>query len=419
MLLATLYHEPYGYGPEGVHIVRENNRRFTMRDIGLIERRVDNLEYYTSLSLLELETASLPIKDSDGFDKFKNGFLVDNFTSFDSAESTHEDFACALDFADGTMRASHYTTNVPLEYNSSASSNVTLHSTGTLTLPYVESTFIVQPYASRVENVNPFNVFAYIGRLDLYPSSDDWVDTRRVPDRVVNIEGDFTASIQRLGGDVNTGFIPTQWNSWRTNWSSASSRSDTQTMRRGQWPYIRRITTTTTNTVSNQSRSGIRSRVTPRIDRQNMGDRTLEKTVIPFIRSRNIAFKIQRLKPNTRFYAFIDNVDVNYYTTPRLIEVIKNPVDDSRTNNTPFVTDETVVGQTSGCRLKIVSPESGFDDGKSPYDGSDLPTSYASTTGFLNIDTKTMSETVAGAYYGNPIETEILVGQTSLSLIHI
>ena len=49
MLLATLYHEPYGYGPEGVHIVRENNRRFTMRDIGLIERRVDNLEYYTSL----------------------------------------------------------------------------------------------------------------------------------------------------------------------------------------------------------------------------------------------------------------------------------------------------------------------------------------------------------------------------------
>ena len=413
MLLATLYHEPYGYGPEGVHIVRENNRRFTMRDIGLIERRVDNLEYYTSLSLLELETASLPIKDSDGFDKFKNGFLVDNFTSFDSAESTHEDFACALDFADGTMRASHYTTNVPLEYNTSASSNVTLHSTGTLTLPYVESTFIVQPYASRVENVNPFNVFAYIGRLDLYPSSDDWVDTRRVPDRVVNIEGDFTASIQRLGGDVNTGFIPTQWNSWRTNWSSASSRSDTQTMRRGRWPYIRRITTTTTNTVSNQSRSGIRSRVTPRIDRQNMGDRTLEKTVIPFIRSRNIAFKIQRLKPNTRFYAFIDNVDVNYYTTPRLIEVIKNPVDDSRTNNTPFVTDETVVGQTSGCRLKIVSPESGFDDGKSPYDGSDLPTSYASTTGFLNIDTKTMSETVAGAYYGNPIETEILVGQTS------
>ena len=37
MLLATLYHEPYGYSPRNVKIVRENNRRFTMRDIGLIE----------------------------------------------------------------------------------------------------------------------------------------------------------------------------------------------------------------------------------------------------------------------------------------------------------------------------------------------------------------------------------------------
>ena len=178
------------------------------------------------------------------------------------------------------MRAAHYTTNVALEYNATSSSGVTLHTTGTLTLPYNEMTFIVQPYASRVENVNPFNVFAYIGRLDLFPSSDDWVAEEREPDRVVNIEGDFTAQVQALGGDTNTGFVPTQWNSWRTNWSSASSRSDQQTMRRGRWPFIRRVTTTTTYTVSSQGRSGIRSRVTPRIDRQNMGDRTLEKTVM-------------------------------------------------------------------------------------------------------------------------------------------
>ena len=413
MLLATLYHEPYGYGPEGVHIVRENNRRFTMRDIGLMERRIDNLEYYTALNLLEMETASLSVKDSDGFDKFKNGFLVDDFTSFDSAATKHEDFACAVDFAEGKLRASHYTTNVALQYTESGSSGVKYHEVGTLTLPYDEVTFIVQPYCSRVENVNPFNVFAYIGRLDLYPSSDDWVDTRRAPDKVVNLEGDFTAQVQRFGGDTNTGLVPTQWNSWRTNWTSSSSRTDTRTMRRGQWPYIRRITTTQTNTTRSQTRSGIRTIITPRVDRQSLGDKTIERTVVPFIRSRNIAFKIQRLKPNTRFYAFIDNLDVNFYTTPRLIEVIKNPVDDNRTNNTPFVTGEKVIGQTSGCRLLLVSPETGFDDGLSPYDQSELPTSYASTTPLLNIDTQTMSETVAGEYFGNPLETEILVGQTS------
>ena len=41
MLLATMVHKPYGYSPEDVSISRENNRRFTMRDIGTIEKRVD------------------------------------------------------------------------------------------------------------------------------------------------------------------------------------------------------------------------------------------------------------------------------------------------------------------------------------------------------------------------------------------
>ena len=413
MLLATFFHKPYGYSPDDVRISRENNRRFTMRDIGRIEKRVDNLEYYTSLNLLEMETASFSVKDADGFDKFKNGFLVDNFTSFDSAQTVHEDFACALDFREGILRAAHYTTNVSLEYNDTASTDMTNHSVGTLTLPYNEIQFIVQPYASRVENVNPFNVFAYIGRLDLFPSSDDWVAEEREPDRVVNIEGDFTARVQALGGDSNTGFVPTQWNSWRTNWSSSSTSSSSQFMRRGHWPFIRRINTNTTTTVSSQSRTGIRTNVVPRIDRQSLGDRVIERTVIPFIRSRNIAFKIQRLKPNTRFYAFIDNVNINFYTTPRLLEVIKNPIDDTRTNNTPFVVGETVVGQTSDCHLKLMDPNVGFDDDINPFDSSELPSSYASTTPLLNIDTKIMSETVAGQYYGNPLEGEILVGQTS------
>ena len=410
MLLATMVHKPYGYSPDDVSISRENNRRFTMRDIGTIEKRVDQLEYYTSLNMLELETSTLSIKDSDGFDKFKNGFLVDNFTSFDSAAGDSEDFGCSLDFKEGVLRPSHYTSNISLTYNAATSSGVTLHETGTITLPYTEKRFIVQPYASRVEKVNPFNVFAYIGRLDLFPSSDDWVDTRRAADRVVNLEGDFNATMLRLGADQNTGFAPTQWQGWRTNWSASSNSSNTQFLR---GPGIRFITTTTTTTTSSQTRQGLRTRVVPRIDRQSLGDRTIERTVVPFIRSRNIAFKIQRLKPNTRFYTFIDNVEINFYASPKLLEVIKNTVEDTRTNDTPFVVGETVVGQTSGCRLKLMDPNNGFDDGLSPYDSTELASSYASTTPYLNIDTKTMSETVAGTYYGNPLEGEILVGATS------
>ena len=45
-----------------------------MRDIGEIHRRIDRLEYYTSLSLLEQNTANLLIANEAGEDRFKMVF---------------------------------------------------------------------------------------------------------------------------------------------------------------------------------------------------------------------------------------------------------------------------------------------------------------------------------------------------------
>ena len=46
-----------------------------MRDIGKLEDRIRNLEYYTSLSMLETETANLFIPDNAGLNRFKSGSL--------------------------------------------------------------------------------------------------------------------------------------------------------------------------------------------------------------------------------------------------------------------------------------------------------------------------------------------------------
>ena len=50
-----------------------------MADIGRLEKRLENVEYYTRLSLLESDTANLQIVDSNGLNRFKSGFFVDNF----------------------------------------------------------------------------------------------------------------------------------------------------------------------------------------------------------------------------------------------------------------------------------------------------------------------------------------------------
>ena len=91
MPLATIRLTPYPSLPE--QVARANGRmdqavvvkpykndRYTMRSIGNIAERISRLEYYTSLNMIEKDTNSLLVKDENGLDRFKNGFLVDSFT---------------------------------------------------------------------------------------------------------------------------------------------------------------------------------------------------------------------------------------------------------------------------------------------------------------------------------------------------
>ena len=80
--IATINLPPYLYNPQKASISLIDNRRFTMRDIGFIEDRVQNLEKLTSLSLLELNAQTLQIQDAEGKNRFKSGFFVDDFKNY-------------------------------------------------------------------------------------------------------------------------------------------------------------------------------------------------------------------------------------------------------------------------------------------------------------------------------------------------
>ena len=412
MQLAVLRHKPYGFEPaDDVTIIKSDNKRFTMRDIGAIEKRLGSVEYYTSLNMLETDTFNVEITDASGKNRLKNGFIVDDFTDHSKSLTKSQDWAAALDFSYGLCRPSHYTTNVSLVVNDSLSQNY--QKTGPIiTLPYEEEPLIIQPYASRVENVNPFNVFAYIGRIDLTPASDDWVETNRVPQNVQNLEGDFESTAASFNVDQN-GFAPTQWGSWQTTWTGE------QTTSTGRWNsgqpnrlpggWGRAVMETTrVESVTNQTRSGIRTRVVPRIDRINAGDQVLSSTSIPWIRSRNVDVNVVRMKPRTSFFVFFDGQRVDAYLTPKIIEVIKDSTVDSRTNSTPFVEGETVTGLTSGCKLQVAAPNDYFT--YNPYDDTELPSSYASTTNFINVNTESLAAQAVGEYFGNVQVGEVLEG---------
>jgi hypothetical protein len=79
--IATIELPPYLYSVSDASIKFLEHKRYRMSDIKNLENRIKNLEYYTSLSLLETNVSNLFIPDSSGLNKFKSGFFVDNFTS--------------------------------------------------------------------------------------------------------------------------------------------------------------------------------------------------------------------------------------------------------------------------------------------------------------------------------------------------
>ena len=79
----TLYNvdiAPYTGRKEDIKLNYVENKRYTMRDIGKLEKRINRLEYYTALSFLEKIAADEKVASSiPGIDRFKNGIMVDSF----------------------------------------------------------------------------------------------------------------------------------------------------------------------------------------------------------------------------------------------------------------------------------------------------------------------------------------------------
>ena len=308
MILYELFVGSFTFGPESINARMIDNRRYTMRDIGKLDRRIKTLEYYTTLSLLE--------KEAEGYqlpaDHFKNGFLVDNFYGHNVGNAAHPDYSVSMDKSTGVMRPQFVESEVRLHWND-ANSSGTVRTGPLLTLTYTTESYINQPYASYAEFVNPYNLFTWNGDLKLSPESDNWKDTDTRPQVIIDQEGVYDAFKDLADSAGVTGTV---WNEWQTNWSGVvpgSTAESVSSSRSG------RATTTTTATIATtqtaQTRTGVRTEVVPDTVTTDLGDRVVEVNFVPFIRSRIVSFKAERMKPDTKLYAFFDGKDITDYAT--------------------------------------------------------------------------------------------------------
>ena len=333
MHLYTLFLPAYTLDTSEVGIEHVDNKRYTMRDIGRIEKRIETTEYYTQLSLLETAAQNLQIQDSNGFDRFKNGFVVDNFTGHGIGDVGNNDYKVSIDYANGELRPTFHEDAISLVETdedgtaivAADRTDANYQKTGDLiTLPYTESTLIDQPYASKAINVNPFGVFTWIGAIELTPPGDEWKETERAPELVINNpNGSWDNLTKNTGNSSTLSEFPmsTVWNSWQDTWTGRPVETERKNVgtykKRGGhgWRVMAKQEVTTAQQVS-QTRTGIRAVAVPETVRTSIGDRVVSVAFVPFIRSRTLTFVATRLKPNTRVYPYFDNIDVTAYVTP-------------------------------------------------------------------------------------------------------
>jgi hypothetical protein len=183
-----------------------------MKDIGRIQGRVKNLERVTSFNALEQATNSHDIKDADGLDRFKSGFVTDNFRGHRTGNVFHPDYKIAVNTETGTLRPMHYSRFVDLSLNTNKSTGYV--KTGDLiTLPFTETPYITIDKAVTTEYVNPYNVVIFNGTVTLAPSKDMWFDTNRSFGVKREVMGNWDAVRAGIGNAFGT-----VWNSWTSEW---------------------------------------------------------------------------------------------------------------------------------------------------------------------------------------------------------
>ena len=282
--IAEINLPPYLYDVSDASLSFLKHKRYRMQDIRKLEDRIQNLEYYTTLSLLETETSNLFVSDENGLNKFKSGFFVDNFTSL-LPQDTSVSVKNSIDLTQKELRASHYCNLIDLQvgpvegqntiFNGADPEGTNIKKTGSvLTLDYEETEYLTQPFGTRSESVTPFILNFWQGSLDLIPASDTWVDTVRLEPKIIQREGNFAATVaeaeRSFGGfDPQTGLTSTIWGGWQTVWTGTETETNTGPQFRGRWngrnAILQDVTTETFRT-GQDTRTGTRQLITEQFD---------------------------------------------------------------------------------------------------------------------------------------------------------
>ena len=301
-----------------VKIFPVENKRFTMRDIHKLEKKVERLERYTMLSVLEQGALNTQIKDGQtGMDRFKSGFVVDNFESYSLSHINSVDYKAALDLTRGTLRPESKETTVSLVEQDKSSTARTLSNYvvnhGVVTLPFTEKVLCQNIFATNTTVVNPFLIFNYKGTVEISPNVDPWFDEHALPS--INNNDNQTLDPLEIYDDGenalsqihNVTQLAVTGNS--TEFSNVNSLSSDA-------PDLPESEVVLASSGSSSNIAAQNTEVPLQQSSTTVGEQTISTAITLYVKEQYIEFHLKRMKPNTRIYPFIDGLDVSDYLVP-------------------------------------------------------------------------------------------------------
>jgi hypothetical protein len=285
----------------GVSFSPETNKRFTMKDIGDIQKRVEKIEYYTVLNALEKSAEDMVIKGADGLNRFKNGILVDNFENLSIANVRHSEFSASVDKSGEFLAPAQRAYDLALGVNKMGT-GVTNNDDTVITLSHNHRSMIAQNYATTFRNcVTDFYNFS--GTARIFPEYDGAPDYTRAPD--VNFDIDLATPFTEFTEALSE-FVP-------LSTTDVRSRSNVRTSGNR--------TVTTTRTVTTNRELQVTAGAT---STQRVGDFVTDVQFRPFLRANRVRIRVDGMRPNTKMHFFFDGKNVDNRVAPGSSDALRH-----------------------------------------------------------------------------------------------
>lgn len=303
MVVAEFEVPPYTFSPEDIKTKFINNQRKTMVEINELEKDQLYDQYFSVINDARQGAINRALTFRADQTAVDDGVFVDTFIGHNNTITSERDHNCAIDPINNILRPAFESQFYPLIGASSdgelANQRVKRTADNVFCKTYTDDSFAGMIYRSETIQINSTGIPDYQGILKISPSSDPYFSTVRKPKVFVNVFGEVDNWVSDLSAyqrGRTRGFGST-WRDWECHWFGATKRKDID---------IRHDSAG--SDYSAPRRSSYVTRLLSDKLLSQIGNKIVDLSVVPYVRSRTITFNAKNLKPFRTHSVYFDGV---------------------------------------------------------------------------------------------------------------